>query len=183
MAFLLGSGGAWLLGWNGVPNPFSRFMPRKKQAGSVSRVRSAMIEMELDHDTGGVGGAVLAGQFAGRPLDALSNADLLALRAECRLVDPEGFRLVEAYLDGRLPGWREHAEPDPDREGRADAKLGPVTKQEAYEILGLQPGADEGQIRAAHRTLMKKLHPDQGGSTYLASRVNQAKDVLLDRHR
>lgn len=56
---------------------------------------------------------------------------------------------------------------------------GGMSREEAYATLGLQPGADEAEIRAAHRRLMKACHPDHGGSDVLAARVNQAKDVLL----
>jgi hypothetical protein len=108
---------------------------------------------------------------------------LIRLRSACLGRDVEGGRLLEAYLDRRFPGWREDAERDPNLRGRADFQHGAMTEQEAYEILGLQPGAGPDDVRAAHRRLMKRLHPDLGGSTYLASRVNQAKDLLLDRHR
>jgi curved DNA-binding protein CbpA len=58
-----------------------------------------------------------------------------------------------------------------------------MTQEEAYQILGLEPGADADAVARAHRTLMKKLHPDQGGTNYLAARVNEAKDTILRRHR
>ena len=182
MAFLVGSGGAWLLGWNGLPAPFGG-RRTIKSPGSVSRVRSASVEMELDHDTGRVGGSVLAGSFAGRLLDALSETELGRLREECLAVDTDGARLVETYLDRRFPRWREDAQVNENTRGRPEPERGAMTEQEAYEVLGLQPGADAEAIRQAHRTLMKRLHPDGGGSTYLASRVNGAKDVLLNRHR
>jgi DnaJ-domain-containing protein 1 len=121
--------------------------------------------------------------MAGRSLDELGLPDLRRLRAASLVRDVEGARLLEAYLDRRFPAWREDAERDSDFRGRADLQDGAMTQQEAHEILGLQPGAGPDEIRAAHRRLMKRLHPDQGGSTYLASRVNQAKDLLLDRHR
>ncbi|MDB5590489.1 DnaJ domain-containing protein [Enterovirga sp.] len=186
MAFLVGSGGAWLLGWNGLPAPFgggAAWGGRARTAGSVSRVRSASLEMELDHDSGRIGGTVLAGPLSGRALDSLSEPELQQFLSACLARDPDAARLLEAYLDRRMPGWREHAEPDPDRGRKADAQLGAMTQEEAYQVLGLQPGAGPDAVRDAHRSLMKKLHPDQGGSTYLASRVNQAKDVLLHRHR
>jgi DnaJ-domain-containing protein 1 len=103
--------------------------------------------------------------------------------AECRVSDQDGARLLEAYLDRRFPAWRKDAEPDEHPRPGGDAHAGAMTEEEAYQILGLAPGASAEEIRRAHRTLMKKLHPDQGGSTYLAARVNQAKEILLRRHR
>ncbi|HEY8381712.1 MAG TPA: DnaJ domain-containing protein [Microvirga sp.] len=188
MAFLLGGVGAWLLGWSAFQLPWLRIPGlggpnTKRKAGSVSRVRSAMVEMELDHDSGTMTGSVLAGTFAGRRLDELDPPALQRLHDECRASDPDGMRLLEAYLDRRFAGWREHAERDADPRSRAQAQPGAMTEEEAYQILGLEPGAGVDAVRHAHRTLMKKLHPDQGGSTYLAARVNQAKEILLSRHR
>jgi hypothetical protein len=181
MAMLVGGAGAWLLGWAAPPSWWPAALGRR--SGSVSRVRSATLEMSLAHDTGAMSGRVLVGEMAGRSLDELGLPDLRRLRNTCLGSDLEGARLVEAYLDRRFPTWREHAEGDSDFRGRADLQGGAMTQQEAHEVLGLQPGAGPDEVRAAHRRLMKRLHPDQGGSTYLASRVNQAKDLLLDRHR
>jgi hypothetical protein len=182
MAMLAAGAGAWLFDWQGLPIPGFR-RAGTPRPGSVSRVRSAMIEMELDHDTGDMDGTVLAGAKAGRKLASLSELELKLLYDECVGADPDGLRLLEAYLDRRFAGWRKDADRDRDPGPLREPPPGAMTEQEAYQVLGLQPGAGVDEIRQAHRTLMKKLHPDQGGSTYLASRVNQAKDILLSRHR
>jgi hypothetical protein len=142
-----------------------------------------MIEMEIDHATGMVEGSVLVGALAGRRLSSLDPPNLRRLYEDCSALDPDGVPLLEAYLDRRFSGWRENAQGDRDTRTRTQAHAGVMTKEEAYQILGLQPGASLDEIRQAHRTLMKKLHPDQGGSTYLASRVNEAREILLSRHR
>lgn len=182
MAVLLGGAGAWLLGWEWWPFP-ALFRRPAHAAGRIARVRSALIEMEFDAATNRISGSVLAGPFFGRRLDDLAPVELKQLEEVCRRDDPDGNRLLQAYLDRRFASRRENAERDPHARARPDPQRGAMTQEEAYQVLGLQPGADPEAIRRAHRQLMKKLHPDQGGSTYLASRVNQAKDVLLHRHR
>jgi hypothetical protein len=142
-----------------------------------------MIEMEIDLGSGAVEGTVLAGSLAGRRLSSLDPAGLSRLYEECSALDPDGIPLLEAYLDRRFSGWRENAQGDRDTRTRTHAHSGVMTKEEAYQVLGLQPGASLNEIRQAYRTLMKKLHPDHGGTAYLAARVNQAKEVLLGRHR
>jgi hypothetical protein len=172
--------GLSLLGW--LPQSVPSWSGRTtRTAGRVSRVRTALVEMELDHDSGDIRGTVLAGAHEGVALAALDRASLIALLATA---DEESRSLLEAYLDRREPGWREDIEPDAAaRPGRPAGRGGPMTEQEAYQILGLEPGASAADIRRAHRTLMKRLHPDQGGTDWLAARVNEAKDVLLRRHR
>src|SRR5262249_29612646 len=156
-----------LLGWWGVPDLMAR---TRKSQGQVSRVRSAFLEMELDHDTGAMRGRILAGRHEGSDLNALDLATLTGFLVD---IDEESRALLMAYLDRREPRWREHAQGDAATgAGGAAWRSGKMTEEEAYEILGVQPGASAEAIGRAHRTLMKKLHPDQGGSTYLAARVN-----------
>jgi DnaJ-like protein len=178
IAVPLGIFGLSLLGW--LPWSIPGFGARtQKSTGQISRVRSAFIEMELDHDTGAMRGTILAGPHVGQSLDALDMATLTAFLPD---IDEESRALLMAYLDRREPAWRDHAQAGATA-GPGSWSTGKMTEEEAYQILGLSPGASVADIGRAHRTLMKKLHPDQGGSTYLAARVNEAKDVLTRRHR
>jgi hypothetical protein len=150
--------------------------------GRKSRVRAGWLNMQLDHDSGTLVGTVMRGEHQGRELDQLETGELLNLYREIG-ADTDSLALLEAYLDRRMPAWREHFQDDPAARSAGTADAGPMTEQQAYEILGLPPGAGDPEIRAAHRRLMKRVHPDQGGSTFLASRINEAKDFLLSRHR
>jgi hypothetical protein len=145
--------------------------------GRVSTARSAMLEMRLDHDSGAMTGTVMAGTYAARAVETLSRPELISLRQELMRDDPDGVSLLEAYLDRRFAGWREADQGQ--RQGRGGG--GAMSRREAFEVLGLPEGASAADIIRAHRTLMKKFHPDHGGSTTLAARVNQAKDVLMQR--
>jgi hypothetical protein len=147
-----------------------------------STVRSAALEMELDHDSGVMSGRVLAGTFEGQDLARMSTVDLKRLWREIR-DDAESRALLEAYLDRRDPFWREDLNGDAAAGQSRPAASGAMTEQEAYQILGLEPGAGEAEVREAHRRLMKAVHPDRGGSTFLAAKINEAKDRLIGKHR
>ncbi|MCR4267326.1 DnaJ domain-containing protein [Nitratireductor sp. ZSWI3] len=149
--------------------------------GQKSHVRSAALEMELDHDSGRLSGAVLAGRHEGKQLGEMELAELLDLHAEL-VADDESRRLLETYLDGEFPVWREGTQANEDRRQGAAPGSGPMSEEEAYEVLGLERGASVAEIRKAHRRLMQRLHPDMGGSSFLAARINEARDVLLSSH-
>ena len=184
VAIPIGIFGAGLLGWSpfgslGFGNIAGAFSGARRSAGQSSRVRSKFLAMMLDHDSGELKGQIVAGPYAGHSLDEF---DLLQLTAMIPGFDAESVALLEGYLDRRFPAWRQHAQGNAAGGQRRPPPSGKMTQEEAYQILGLQPGAGRDEIRRAHRALMKKLHPDQGGSTYLAARVNEAKDTLLRTH-
>ncbi|WP_439611754.1 DnaJ domain-containing protein [Reyranella sp.] len=143
-------------------------------AGQRTEVDTAFLKAWIDHASGDVGGTVLAGRFAGRTLDALTDADLLDLRTECA-ADADSLRVLEAYLDRRLGAdWRNARSAPPPRGSGSD-----MSREEALAVLGLSEGATGEEIKAAHRRLIQRMHPDVGGSADLAARINRAKDVLL----
>lgn len=178
IAVPLGMLGSWLIWGRSTPPWLGGGGSARRTPGQSSRIVTDHLEMELDHDSGEMHGRVLKGMFAGRSLAALSPTDLGLLWQDCRHVDTQSAQLIEAYLDRTHPTWREDM-------ARGEAAMsgglgGRMTHEEALEILGLAPGADSAAIRRAHRELMLKLHPDRGGSTYLAAKINEAKDVALE---
>ena len=186
VAVPLGIFGAGLLGWSpfgasGFGNIGAMFGTGSSQRspGQASRVRSQYLDMNLDHDSGELSGQIVAGPNAGRSLGEFDLAQLMAMMSG---FDAESVSLLESYLDRRFPAWRQDAQGNAAGGQSRATSSGKMTDEEAYQILGLQPGAGRDEIGRAHRSLMKKLHPDQGGSTYLAARVNEAKDTLLRAH-
>ncbi|NQV82567.1 MAG: DnaJ domain-containing protein [Rhodospirillales bacterium] len=162
-------------GWGGGPT------------GQSSDIETRFLRMVLDHDSGRMSGEVIDGDFTGRTLAGMSLDDLVDLLQTCLLKDEPSAQVLETYLDREHPDWREcvHAETTGNAEGAGGRGSrrgnGSMPREEAFEILGLQEGASETEIREAHRRLIAAIHPDHGGSTYLAAQINQAKDVLITK--
>lgn len=149
--------------------------------GGQSSIRTRYLDMTLDHGSGAMDGRVLEGPFAGRRLSDLSSPELLRMLELYQDSDQQSAAVLTAYLDREHPDWREQASAGARDAGSRDAAgmTKGMTREDALSILGLEPGADAGAIRAAHRRLMQKLHPDRGGSDYLAAQINAAKALLL----
>lgn len=158
--------------------------------GQASAIRTRYLDMTLDHASGRMDGTVRQGPFAGRRLSELQLSQLLRMLELYQESDAQSAAVLTAYLD-REQGedWRDAAAASAgsnagsgagNRSGEAAGMARGMSKEDAWAILGLSPGADDEAIRAAHRRLMQKLHPDRGGSDYLAARINAAKALLLD---
>jgi hypothetical protein len=154
------------------------------RASDPVEIETDLLRMRLDRDTGDVSGSVKSGAFAGSDLESLSYDDLLELLAEAAASDQQSASLLEAYLDRRFPDWRD-SRSEGGGQGEQDrgstAGQGSMDEAEALQVLGLEPGATADAIKKAHRRLMTKLHPDSGGSNFLATQINQAKDLLLGK--
>jgi len=143
--------------------------------GSAQRteVTTKLLRAWIDHATGDVGATVMGGRFAGRTLEGMTERELMQFHEDCA-GDPDSSRVLESYLDRRLgAGWR-RAEQEPPPGPRSE-----MTRKEALAVLGLAEGASDDEVRAAHRRLIQRVHPDVGGSADLAARINRAKAVLL----
>ena len=150
--------------------------------GQASEIQTDTLSMRLDHRTGDLDGEVLRGRFAGRQLETLGIQDLLSLLLDCQRDDPRSVPLIETYLDRKHPDWRGLTGGDHDADhGQRRSGQGGMDIATACQILNVPEDATADEIKAAHRHLMNKLHPDHGGSSYLAAQLNEAKDVLLER--
>ena len=152
---------------------------RRLAIASPDSVRTAAIEMDFDRGT--LDGIVLAGRHADRRLGSLSLAELLEVHEDMRS-DDESRQLLETYLDGRFPVWRNHAQPNGRSRQRSAPGAGAMTEQEAYKILGLESGASSADIRKAHRRLVQRLDPRIASESLLAARIDKAKAILLAKH-
>lgn len=152
---------------------------RDQEPGDDPAIETALLSMRLDRATGDVDGTVRSGPLQGRRLKDLGIDELRRLLETARRDDPPSLPVLEAYLDRRYPDWRgagATAEPPSTASGGMDEAT-------ARSILGVGPNADDVEIKAAHRRLMGRMHPDRGGSDFLAAQINRAKDTLLQGQR
>jgi CysZ protein len=152
--------------------------PRNYQGPHESRVATRCVLLTIDQLSGHMSGEVLDGPHRGKPLSQVPTEDLLGLLARCYASDVASAEALEVYLE-RERGQqvrRPNATPRGGEEPRPPLQR--MAQEEARAVLGVGPRASEEDIRTAHRRLMQRLHPDRGGSDYLAAKINEAKDVL-----
>ena len=158
--------------------PKNAAMARRSTTRS-SQVRSAHLEMTLDHETGLIDGRILTGDRQGQALSDLALQDLLRFHAEVQ-VDEETVKLFETFLDSAHPDWRDQMEKNTARGENASSHSGQLSRDEAYRLLGLETGSSEEAIREAYHRLIKRVHPDRGGSAALTTQITEARNRLLD---
>lgn len=164
----------------GIPGANGR---GKASPGNQSNVCTEYLDMTLDHDSGDMTGKVLKGPMAGKELADLGETEFIELLQYCRAQDGDSARLLESYLDRRFgDSWRTDdpgEQPDHESDGASQNQGSGLSEAEARDILGVDADASREDIIRAHRRMMQKMHPDRGGSTYFAARINEAKAKLL----
>jgi hypothetical protein len=146
-----------------------------------SSIQTDTLRMELDHKSGQISGDILTGTFQGRRIESLERRELYGLLKECTVSDASSAQLIEAYLDRVSPDWRQDAGAEGTNAGGYSNARGreKMSRSDALNVLGLEEGFTEDQVREAHRRLMREHHPDRGGSDWIAAKLNEAKEFLL----
>lgn len=180
----------WLLYISPLPAAFigyalwERFGPGNGARQSKSRIRTLYLKMVLDHDAGLFDGEAIKGAYRGTVLSTMTLEELRLLQVEISS-DPDSVNILNAYLDhahahaGARRG--ESAGADANANGRQSDRQanGAMSEEEAWNLLGLSRGASVEDIKASHRRLIKQVHPDHGGTDYLAHKITEAKNLLL----
>ena len=147
-----------------------------------SHVRTVFLKMILDHDAGLFDGEVIKGAYRGTVLSAMTLEELRLLQVEVSS-DPDSVHILNAYLDHAHTGARREETADAGADGNAHGSHrranGAMSEEEAWNLLGLSRGVSKDEIKASHRRLIKQVHPDHGGTDYLAHKINEAKNLLL----
>ena len=163
---------------------FAHLYQQKKStstsSGNKSTVQSDYLKVVLDHDSESIQGEIINGPHSGKTLDSLTLPQLQELLEFYGANDNDSLQLLMAYVQRQYPNedWVLHQREEQSQRQNTNLPT-EMTRREALEILGLQDDADTKQIKTAHKQLMQRLHPDRGGSPYLAAKVNAAKDFLL----
>lgn len=148
------------------------------QGGQQSQVRTEVLAMSMDHDSRKLSGEVISGPYKGSQLDDMALAQLEQLLEYCHQQDKEGARLLLTYLNHRFGDrWQQQGQ----GQQQTAQQHGDMDREAALAVLGLGPNPSREEVIKAHRRMMQKMHPDRGGSDYLAAQINQAKDLLLDQ--
>lgn len=173
----------------GLPQFKRQRRSRQQKSGQQSNVQTQWLAMTLDHDSGEISGQITAGPMAGQSLQSLSDSQLIELYQQCISKDPQALKLLDNYITRHRPSMTPQTEGDQPQDNpgnnrqqsnrHASDNDGDISVNEAFQVLGLEPGASEAEIIKAHKRMMQKLHPDRGGSNYLAAKINQAKQRLL----
>ena len=154
--------------------PILRFLGRFKSEPSQFRTDNIFVEVNFSNQK--IDGEVLKGDLTGRRLSDLTPQELTALADGLRAQDRESYLLLQAYMLRAGLGGQQHNDSS---EGNSQQNFGELSENEALQVLGLKPGTSDADIISSHRRLIQRLHPDRGGSDYLAAKINAAKDKLI----
>lgn len=160
--------------WPAIRPYFQRYQQNRQ-----SSMRARYVSLQIDMLSGALQGEVLEGEFAGQKLQMLSREQILSLLRDCQKHDAQSAALLVAYLDREKSGWREDDDGAYKEQSARPGSDSVMTVQQAREVLGVDDGAERKVVIKAHKRLMQKMHPDRGGSVYLAGQINKARDVLL----
>ena len=163
--------GAFALGFRALP--FLQILSRFKTSPSQFRTKSLLVQVNFS--TKEMDGEILQGEYSGKKLSELSPEELKSLAESFKETDRESYVLLQTYLLRNNRSGSEQFYQD----GNQANNLSELSEKEAYEILGLEADAPKDDIIKAHKRLMQRLHPDRGGSDYLAAKINAAKDKLI----